>query len=829
MSGQVGNDNPPVTEIRPGDVLGGRFHVLRRCGRGGMGVVFEAFDEKLERRVAIKCAREGFGNRLPPEVRTASEISHPNVCRTFEIHTADTATGPVEFLTMEWLDGETLDQCIRRGALAEPEARRIALQLCAGLAEAHRKGVIHGDLKGANIILVSSGEEKPHRAVITDFGLAHMPGTDHLAGRSGSSGGTPGYMAPEQKRGVKATTASDIFSLGVIFFEMLEGRRLDLVVAERATTITRPVAGSASPGPPDSGVQAPPVHPRWDKVIARCLDQDPEKRYPDADEVAKALTPSQRRRWFLVAAAAALLAALTGLITYQRATAPTQFVRLAVLPFQTDALTAALGNRLFNEVSATVARIHGNSETGFEAVVSTDAAKATHLLKSSLRQTGKIELVSAVIDARSSVPSREWRAEYQPEQTRYIPRALAGLVTGALNLPPLPEGNKVNQQAQADFLKGVQLLRKDSTIDDGMIALERAASADPHTALTLATLAEAQRLKFFQTNKPEWLAKATESLRLAELRDPDAASVHYVEGILKTNAGQHEQAASEFRRVIQLDPRHGDAYRRLGQALEEIGQLQESEAARTRATEVASDDYRNFQSLGAFYFYRGRFSEAVGPLRRAVQLAPREAAPRFALGSALKGLGQFQAAESELRKAVELRETASALHALGAVLAYQRQEREAIPYFQRALQLSPDRFLSWMYLGTCFRRINRAGEAAQANQKAMMLAEVELAKNPRSGHTRSFLAYICARLGDERRAAMEIAQALQLSPDDSDTRSMAVLTYEALGRHEDGVRLLAKLSPEALADMSRWPDAEGIKKDVRFAQLLEKHKISKGE
>ncbi|MBK5290395.1 MAG: tetratricopeptide repeat protein, partial [Acidobacteriia bacterium] len=731
-------------------------------------------------------------------------------------------------LTMEWLEGETLERRIRRGALAEPEARNIALQICAGLAEAHRKGVIHGDLKGANVILVPIEEGKSYRAVITDFGLAHMPGADHLAGRSGSSGGTPGYMAPEQKSGAKASSASDIFSLGVILFEMLEGRRLDLVVAEQATTITMPVAGTRKPSSPGL-VKSPAVHPKWDRIIARCLDPDPARRYPDAAEIAKALAPSQRRRLFLAAAAAALLAAITGLITYQSATAPAQSVRLAVLPFKTDAATAALGSGMLQDVSNSVSRIQGDAQTAFAMISLADAAKATHVLNTTLRQGSMIELVSVVTDASSGLHLREWKAEYLPEQTRYIPRALAGVVTATLGLPGLQEGNQVNQAARADFQQGLQLARRDSSMDAAVAALERAVLADPHTALTHAALAESQWWKYFQTKQPEWLHRASSSLRQAELRDPDAVPVHLLAGILKVNAGQHEQAMAEYRRAIQLEPRNGDAHRRLGQALEQTGQLQESEAERVRSTEVAPADYRNFQSLGAFYFQRGRFTEAVVPMTQAVRLAPQEAGPRFALGAVLKGLGRFAESEAELRKAVGLRDSSNALHELGSVLTYQRREDEAIPYFQRALHLAPDKYISWVYLGTCYRRLNRPAEALRANQKAKELAEVEVARTPRSGYTRSFLAYICARLGDSRRADMEIAQALQLSPDDSDTRLNAVFTYEALGRREDSVALLERMSPEALAVLSRWPDNESLRKDRRFAQLLEKHKIPKGE
>ena len=124
--------------FEPGELLEGRFRIVREVAQGGMGVVYEAMDEKLERRVALKCALPGFDNRLPPEARLATQVAHANVCKIFEIHTASTAYGLIDFLTMEFLEGETLAERLSRGALPEAEAMTIARQLCAGLAEAHR-------------------------------------------------------------------------------------------------------------------------------------------------------------------------------------------------------------------------------------------------------------------------------------------------------------------------------------------------------------------------------------------------------------------------------------------------------------------------------------------------------------------------------------------------------------------------------------------------------------------------------------------------------------------------------------------------------------------
>jgi serine/threonine protein kinase len=137
-----------------------------------MAIVYEAIDEKLGRRIAVKCAKAGFRTRLTPEVIAATKIAHDSVCKIFEIHTAATNRGEIDFITMEFLDGPTLTERLRDGPLPEREARIIAQQLCPGLAAAHRSHVIHGDLKSNNVILTKAADGS-HRAVITDFGLAH--------------------------------------------------------------------------------------------------------------------------------------------------------------------------------------------------------------------------------------------------------------------------------------------------------------------------------------------------------------------------------------------------------------------------------------------------------------------------------------------------------------------------------------------------------------------------------------------------------------------------------------------------------------------------------
>lgn len=790
----------PFSPFHPDEVLLDRFRVLREVAYGGMGVVYEAFDEKLDRRIAIKCARTGFAIRLTPEVRHASEISHPNVCRLFEIHRALTPRGEVEFVTMEYVEGETLSERLRGEPLEDGEARDIALQLCAGLAEAHRNHVIHGDLKSSNVML-SKTPDGARRAVILDFGLAQRS-DDALA-----SGGTPGYMAPELLRGEAPSVASDIYAMGVVLREMT-GSRYPVVAAsepdELSTVTVHQSAGTAMP------ISAVPPKSRWGRVIARCLEEQPRNRFASARELSEALQPSKMGRRAAAVGAAVLLAAVAAVITYQRATAPEESVRLAMLPFssQDAGVAKALG------------LLRGTDKTAYR-FLDKGGPQATHVVGGQCQADGDHFRVRLhLTDTRTQAKLAEWEADYTPDQLRYLPWATAGLVTNTLHLPALAEANRIRPEANGDYVAGSLQVKRDSTVDAALVTLARAVVADPDSALAHAALAEAQWFKYYLTRDKQWLQRATESLHQAQLRNPDAARVHRVAGILRANAGRYEQATAEYRRALEIEPDNGDAHRRLGQAYERTSQLEQALASYRRAIELEPDYYRNYHALGSFYFQRGRFSEAVQALSKAVALAPDESTLHYALGSSLSNLGRFADAERELRTSIEQRRSAPALQSLGAALYYQGRDREAIPYFRQALELNPRSSLAWLYLGICHRRTQQPAESNQANRRGLALIEAEVAQDPRDGHARSVLAYLCARLDQRQRAESEIAQALQLSPSDGDTRAMAALTYEALGRRDDAIAVLNSSNPETRADLNRWPDVPGLRADVRFQRLL---------
>jgi tetratricopeptide (TPR) repeat protein/TolB-like protein len=825
------------TRFEAGELLDGRFRIIRKIAEGGMGLVYEARDERLDRRIAIKCAKPGHGNRLPPEVRHATEISHPNVCKIFEIHTAESEYGEVDFITMEFLDGETLASRLNRGPMPEQEARALARQLCAGVAEAHRNGVIHGDLKTNNIILTTGADGLP-RAVITDFGLARKDGSPLRSAQSGDTGGTPGYMAPELWKGERASVASDIYALGVILYEMIGGRRpCDAPVAE-ASGSTQTLPGGASPASYwRARLNEPPaaVHDKWDRVLVRCLDPDASRRFATAADVARALEPPATRRRLLYAAAAVILAVVSGAVTYQRATAPARRVRLAVLPFQADPTRTRLADSLLREASRHIANLRGSPQTAFtmiplDNVLRAKAATpeeacsvlhATHVLQASMTgSAARNSIRSRITDCKSQATLQEWAGVYSDGQAGYAGVALAGVVTEAFRLPASSETPKVTDAARGDYQQGLAAVRRYSGSGAALASFERAVKTDPGNPFVWAGLSEAQWMTYAQTDDKVWLQRAEESVREAQARNPDVAEVHRAAGLVDVEYGLYEKAIRSYRRAIELDPGNSDAYRRMGQAFEKNGQFDDALAAFRKAVEIEPAYFRNYQSLGSHYVLRGNNEEAAAQYRKAVALAPQEDYLHFRLALALKNIGRFDEAEAELRTAITLKETARSLHELGSVLIYRHRDREAAACFARALALNPDALLTAAELGLALRRSGQIPGATRALRAAQSIAERDLTDDPRNSYSRGILAWVCAMLGDRSRAESEIAQALRLTPEDANARWLAVVTYEALGQRGSTLGMLSRFTPQMLADVARWPVLDGLQKDPDFQQLL---------
>src|SRR5688572_7872237 len=323
------------TTFSEGDLVCARFRVVRFIARGGMGEVYEAEDLELSERVAIKTIREDIAadervnQRFRREVQLARKITHPNICRIFDLFQHQFAgpregTPPVLFVTMELLTGETLAQRLKRdGPMTAEQARPIVAQMAAALSAAHAADIVHRDFKSSNVVLLPPARPwDPPRAVVTDFGLAYSV-SDSTKGvtlsGSGDLLGTPDYMAPEQAEGGPVTPATDVYALGIVLYETVTGVRPFIGDTPIASALRR-VAGPPAKPPREL---APDLPAAWDAAIMTCLARLPSRRFPDASFVLQALDPGAHLRVTpeiprrLVIAALAVLVVAAGGIAWR--------------------------------------------------------------------------------------------------------------------------------------------------------------------------------------------------------------------------------------------------------------------------------------------------------------------------------------------------------------------------------------------------------------------------------------------------------------------------------------------------------------------------------
>lgn len=361
----------------PGEVLSGRFEIVRLVARGGMGEVYEALDRELGAPIALKTIRAGLAGeaalkRFHREIQLARRVTHPNVCRIYDLfqHHPGTDAPPVSFLTMELLAGETLAERLKRAGPMRPEEALPLLQdMAEGLAAAHDAGVIHRDFKTANVVLVPSPDGGV-RAVVTDFGVARSLQNEETSTitEPGRLVGTPAYMAPEQVEGAEVTPAADVYGLGVVMYEMVTGRRP--FEGESGSEALRRLKQAA----PSPRTEVPGLDRRWERVILRCLEREPSARFLDTRDVVRALAgepvargPRARRRIGIAAAVGLILALATaGLLSWRWMSGPsgarapaTSRPSVAVLGFRNASgrddfawLATALSEMLATELAA---------------------------------------------------------------------------------------------------------------------------------------------------------------------------------------------------------------------------------------------------------------------------------------------------------------------------------------------------------------------------------------------------------------------------------------------------------------------------------------------
>lgn len=737
-------------------IIAGKYRIISELGKGGMGVVFKAEDAKLERRVALKFlppeltedpeARERFVR----EAKSAAALSHNHICTVYEIDEEENRL----FIAMEYIEGESLRQKIFKGPLPQDEALDIAIQVAGGLGEAHKNKIIHRDVKPGNIMLTEKGQAK-----VMDFGLAKALGRS-LITREAKTMGTVSYMSPEQARGQPVDYRTDIWSLGVVLYEMLTGQLP--FKGEYDQSIIHSIL-NREPEPVSRHRKDLPKG--LEQIIGKTLAKNPAGRYRDMEEllgdlkaVAEGLKPHKAKSGLFRGKILGLkkIHAYTGLggfivlvalawvfLNGQRGPA---FDSIAVLPLQNltgdpeqeyfsdgmhEALITDLGQlgglkRVIGRIS--VMRFKGTKTPMHKIAqeLKVDALITGAVLRSGDRVRITAQLINPATDAQIWAHSYEGDLSdvlsLQTEIVSAITREVKVKLTPQEEMR-LASARKVNPQAYEAYLKGrfhlYRLTRPD--LESALKYFELALDKDPNYAMAYAGIAfvwsgrQQQGLAPASETTPRIAAAAAKALEL----DSTLAEVHYTLAVIRTWVyWDWEGAETEFRRAIDLNPNYPEARAYYSHLLNIMGRPKEAMAQIERALEL--DPFNAlFQALyGMDLMYARRYDDAIALLRDTLKTSPNDLVALSTLRSALHMKHMYKEALEVWKASYAARGDQEAEEALargfeeGGYGGALRRVAETLAARSKTTYVSP-----WQ-IGTLFTRAGKNNEALDWLEKA---------------------------------------------------------------------------------------------------------------
>ena len=722
----------------------GPYEIIAPLGSGGMGEVYRARDTRLGRDVAIKVLPAEFAQdaerlrRFEREARATAALSHPNI---LDVHDVGTFEG-MPYLVEELLEGKSLDERIRRGALAAAEALGIAVQIARGLAAAHEKGIVHRDLKPANVFLTKLGAVK-----ILDFGLAKLVegvpvgDADTLThAPTGVTGfgqvlGTVAYMAPEQARGLPVDQRADVFGFGVVLYEMVAGER-----PFRGATATDTIAAILKEEPAPLPASVPPD---LAAVIGKCLAKEPERRYQDGREVLAALEgvdvegaapiwlslrrSIRRRPWLAAANVAAALAVLAFALDVGGlrgrllgGAAAGTIDSLAVLPLENlsgdpeqgylaegmhDALITGLGQlgglkRVIARGS--VMRFAGTNEPLRQ--IAQELKVGALITGAVLRSGSRVRITAHLVDPATE--AQLWAQSYERELSDVLTleNEIVAAITREIKLQLTPqekarlaEARPVNPETYEAYLKAMFHLYKKTPegYAKGLALLEEAIRKNPTDPLPYAGLALAYPILYHgpggtvppNEGFPRARAAALKALEL----DDSLAQAHLALAAIKMyHDWDWAGAEREFKRALELNPNLPEAHTHYGWYLHLFGRNDEGIAETKRAAELDPLTPSYSAWVGWMYNNLGEYDHGMEWARKALELDPSDTDGLTVLVDALVGKRMFEQAAEAGRKLAAVNpdwkfELASAYAAAGrrddALKLIAEMERESYAKF----------------------------------------------------------------------------------------------------------------------------------------------------
>jgi eukaryotic-like serine/threonine-protein kinase len=804
------------------------YRVIEQVGQGGMGVVYKAEDTRLHRTVALKFLnpemlldqREKL--RFEHEAEAAAQLGHPNIATIYDFdeHIDPGTATRYSFIAMEFVDGESLKRKIARGPIPLDEVASIARQLTGALHAAHQKGIVHRDVKPANIFVREDGSVK-----VLDFGVAKLAGETRVTAQ-GQVVGSVAYMSPEQLRGEDVDARSDIWSFGVVLYEMLVQRFP--FRGDHAAAIVYSITNEDPSGPETLRGGIPE---ELSSVCMACLRKDPAER-PSSMAVVQSMLggemvprPAKKRAvrrvrsfWRLaawVSSGAAVVALLILLVPGIRTpieqllpgSGETHRI-LVVLPFTPiDSSGNCVGDcaGLSSMVPSRLAELTRSSGSLFlvgprdlRSYGVTNSEEARKVLGASLVVTGSMKMLRDIVQLTVDLFDPNGRRlldsrvdSYPADNYRSMEDGVVRHVLEMLKLEVRqPSDTRVDRGTADDeayqlYAQGRGYLLEYQKSKNVRIAVElfkKALARDSVFAEARAGLSEACWQMFEATEDTAWVAPAvTEARRAVELK-PTLPQAFVAVGMVNNGTGHYEQAVADFEKALDLDPRNPEAYRNLANAYNKLGQFAMAESTYRRAIGLNSSYWAGYNQLGSFLYVRGRYEEAAAQFRKVTVLTPDNIRGHNNLAVMYLHLQKPVEASVALQHVVEIEPTSAGYSNLGAALFYCRNYEGANEAYRRALQKDSANYRLWGNLaGSQFYTPGERERSITTYRQAIRLAEQRRAVDPRDRTVLSHLADFYSAIGAREKAISFVTQALEGSKNDPAILERAAWTYLAVG------------------------------------------------
>ena len=832
------------TVISPGSDFGPRYRIEALLGQGGMGRVYKAYDKELNRIAAIKVVRQGVMgeadalNRFKQELVLASKISHKNILR---IHDLGEVNG-MKFISMAYVEGQDLHQLIKDNPkLPLERVLKFATQLAGALAAAHAEDVVHRDLKPQNILV-----DKDDQIYISDFGLAKSFAEGAVGmTQTGALLGTPRYMSPEQVEGKPTDWRSDIYSYGLILYEMATG---DV-----------PFSGDSTLGvmyqrireKPKSAKTVNPSLPNWlVRIIMRCLEKDPAARYQNAYEILANLQGSQStsgvsragssiqiqipefasHRWIRVVGGfvAVLILALaippvrhlilggggkggTSSVSGVPPLSTGRFV--AVLPLQILGDASQLGyvaQGVEEALSAKLFQLRDIRVTPAEAADKADqkqplqkiarALGANLLVQGTLQAAGdKIRIIMKLENVADS--KRLWSQEFTGVvddlftlEDQIYNQLVSGLDVNPTNEERASAGARPTDNVAAYdlYLRGRNSLRGDDikSMQSALDYFDQALKADPKFALGYTGIADAS-LRMNKIKKDSLLTqKALAAAQQAEQLNDKLPEVHATLGNVYRATGKYSEAVAEVNRALSLVPNSDEFYRNLGNVYLDSGNVAQAIEAFRKATQLNPYYWVNQNTLGMAYSHQGDYEKALQAFQQVTVLEPDIVAGYENVGNMYLQQGKYQESISYFQKALQIQPYFSTYSNLGTSYFFLKQYSNAVEMFEKAVALNPNDTNVVVNLADVYRVSGQQDKARTTYQQAIALGFKELQTNPQNADVKAQIALSYAKIGNASEAQNFIRQARGI-----DKNNVNYIYYEAeidalSGRSAEALKLL---------------------------------------